>query len=226
MKLALAPIVFSFAALTLSAQNFKCPPPISHISIEDGSLSPMPDVTFRLHHFAATLIPLGKKAPACYSKMTVVAHAEIFVSNESLTRVFAEKLGGPESKIKDFKVENGLGKVSLSGHITKVIPVQFSIEGPVTTDGALLLVNAHTIKADGIPVKALLNLIGEHLGSVLGMKGMKGISVDGDTLTFSPEEIAHLKGYLVGVETTPQGLTLRYGKKPLHPVLASNADPR
>ena len=206
-----------FCCATLSGMLAAQPPCAthpSHISMASGSFSTEPGVVFNLKHFVATLVPMGPQAPVCYQKMTVVSHAEIFVDNASLTRVFTQKLGGAESKIKDFEVKNGLGKVTLSGTVSKIIPIHFTIEGPVTTDGAMLLLDARSIKADGIPVKALLALVGEHLSSVFALKGVGGVAVNENTLSFSPEAIAHLKGYITGVETSDAGVTLHYGKRP------------
>jgi hypothetical protein len=214
MKFVLMLTAFLGSSPLLPAQSSVCPAFPSHISIESGVFSSQPGVTFRLRHFVATLVPLGKSAPSCYTKMTVVSHAEIFVSNESLTKVFAEKLGAAKNKIRGFKVENGEGKVTLTGKINKVIPIEFTIEGPVTTDGTSILLDANKIKADGIPVKALLSIVGEHLSSVLGLNGVSGVTVRENRISFSPEQVAHLKGYIESVQTSPQGLLLQYGKTP------------
>ena len=211
MKFPLALLLLS--PLSLLAQPTPCPPP-SHISIASGTFSGQPEVTFRLTHFVATLQPRSKTAPDCFQKDTVLAHGEIFVSNDSLTHVFEAKLQGANSKIKDFKVENGLGKVVLSGKIVKLIPIAFTIEGAVTTDGTSLLLDAAKIKADGIPIKELLGIIHEHLSAIFNMNGVHGVSISGNTLIFSPAEIAHLRGHILSAESTPGGLILRYGRTP------------
>ena len=211
--------VLSLAALLLrsaflSAQVNPCSAHVSHIAMETGSYSSQPGVTFDLHHFVATLVPEGSKAPACYAKVTVVSRAEIFVSNESLTQVFAEKLGRTDSKIKNLKIQNGLGKVTLSGSITKLMPISFTISGPVTTDGTALLLDASQIRADGMPVTSLMKMVGENLGAMLGLQGVNGITVEDNRMSFFPEQIAHLRGYISSVKTTNEGLILRYGRRP------------
>ena len=204
----------TFAALLfaspLLAQKQACPAPTSHISIASGTFSSQPGVSFRLKNFDATLVPMGKTAPTCYEKLTVVSHAEIFVSNESLSEIFSEKLQGSQSKIKDFKVENGLSGATLSGRIAHFIPLNFSVEGPVTTDGSEIRLDARKIKADGIPVKELMHMVGAELNSVLQLKGMSGITIEDNALSFSPEQVAHLKGHIASVTTSAEGLTLRY----------------
>ena len=200
---------FLFAS-SLLAQKQACPPTASHISITNGTFSSQPGVSFRLKNFNATLVPIGRTAPTCYEKMTVVSHAEIFVSNESLSNIFSEKLQNSQSKIKDFRVENGLSGATLSGKIAHVIPLSFSVEGPVTTNGSEIRLDAKKIKADGIPVKELMHMVGAELNSVLQLKGMSGITIEDNALSFSPEQVAHLKGHIASVTTSAEGLTLLY----------------
>ena len=157
------------------------------------------------------------KAPSCFEKTTLLDRADIFVSNQSLTNVFAEKLDQSNSKIQGLKIENSLAGVKLSGTIKKVMPLAFSIEGPVSTDGISITMHAEKIKADGIPVKALLEMLGEQLNSILALKDVSGVLVKEDTLSFSPEQVAHLKGNIVAVQTSPAGLTLHYAPRHRHP---------
>ncbi len=196
------------------AQAPTCPDASSHISMESGSYSSQPGVTFVLHHFVATLEPMGKTLPNCLQKITDVTHADIFVSNESLTQVFAKKLRATDSSIRDLKIVHGFGTATLSGEMVKLVPIKFSIEGTVSTDGTSLSMTADKIDADGIPIKMLLGMVGQHLSSVLGFKGLNGVQVNGNVMSFSPERVAHLRGYIASVEATPQGLTLHYGRRP------------
>lgn len=202
------------------AETQGCPIAASHIAMESGSYSSQPGVQFVLHHFDATLVPMGKAAPQCLGKMTDVAHADIFVSNESLTKVFAGKLSTTGSDIRDLKIVHGVGTVTISGAMGKVVPVRFSIEGPVSTDGTVLSMTADKIDADGIPIKGLLEMVGKHLSSVLGFKGVNGVQVEGNVMSFSPEKVAHLRGYIASVEATPDGLTLHYRPRPRGHVVA------
>ncbi len=203
------------------AQELKpaCPDAASKMIVENGSYSSQPGVTFLLRHFHATLVPQSKTLPDCLTKMTDVSHADIFVSSESLTQVFSKKLGATESHIRNLKITHDFTGVTLTGEITKLVPIKFSITGPVSTDGSILSLHAQKINADGIPMKMLLSMVGEHLSSMMSFKGVNGVVVDGDVMSFSPEKFAHLRGYIASVETTPKGLTLHYGRKP--PALAT-----
>ena len=197
---------------TLHAQGPPpCPPPNAHLSIDSGTYSSQPGVSFKLRHFTGTLVPQGQTPPLCYLKQTLLTSAEIYVTDASLSEIFSTKLAATASKIKDFKVANSPGQVILSGKIVKIIPIDFSIKGTVTTDGTVLLLHADKIKADGIPIKALLGMVGEHLSNVFSLKGVGGIIVEDNLIKFSPDKIAHLKGHIQSVESTEAGLILRYG---------------
>ena len=210
MKL-LGLLFFCFAA-SMAAQELQCPPPVSHIRILSDTYSPDIGVDFHLHHFSAALVPQGKTAPLCYAKLTRVSHGEVFVTAESLTKVFNKRLKATESKIKDLQIATSADGVTLSGNTTKVIPIHFSISGPVTTDGIALQLHAEKFKADGIPLKALLQLIGEHLSSVLSVKNVAGLTVEENTMSFFPAKLAHLEGHISSVATTDRGLTIMYSR--------------
>ena len=210
-------------AASSQAQPPKCPSAAGLIEMTQGSYSSQPGVTFLLHHFNAHLVPQGDSAPLCFQKFTVVSRAVIFVSNDSLTHVFSQKLSATGSHIHNLEIVNSAEGVQLKGTLDKVIPIHFSIFGPVTTDGTALLVHATKIDADGIPIKALLAMVGQHLSSVLGMKGVAGVSVQDNTMSFFPEQIAHLKGNLHSVTTSASGLTLTYTPAARPFVLAQTA---
>ncbi len=156
----------------------------------------------------------AKAAPQCYERTTLVSRAEIFVSSESLTRVFADKLQASHSKIRDLTVKHDAEGATLTGSITKILPMHFSIKGPVSTDGNSIRLHAKSVKADGLPIKDLLKLVGAELNSLIPVKGMKGIEIGEDYLSFSPQEVADLEGHIASVRTSDAGLTIRYTPMP------------
>ncbi len=198
------------AALPLVGEVVKCPG-TSQIYISSGEFSTEPGVTFHLRTFAGKSVPESPRAPMCYQKDTVVQHGVIFVTNESLTRLFAKKIKDAGGSIQDLEIKHGDGTVHMSGTIKKIVPIHFSVDGPVSTDGTSLSVQATSIKADGIPVKDLLSLFGKNLGSVMGSQHVAGLSIEGDRASFRPDQLAHLKGHILSAVPNDKGLTLTYG---------------
>ena len=192
------------------AQKPSCPSE-SSITVIRGSFQAGPDVEYQLSNFHARLLPKGKAAPLCYERTTVVSKGEIFISSESITKVFSHELEKSNSKIKDFNVRHDAEGATLTGTIKKLIPIHFSIAGPVTTDGSSVRLNVKTVKAEGIPIKELLKLVGGEINSLIKVRGIKGLEAGDDYLSFSPEAVADLKGHITGVSTSDKGLTLRYG---------------
>lgn len=196
----------------------ECPHTSSRIDMRAGTYSSQPGVTFDLHPFVARLVPMGKDAPMCYQKLAFVQHAVIFTSNDSLTNIFVVKLRESNSKLHDLKIVNDVGTASLTGSMRELVPIHFSIEGPISTDGEAIRMDVKTIKADGIPIKLLLETVGKNLNALFGSVAIPGIVVAGNTLLFRPEYLAHLKGHILSAVCSPTGLTLTYGPptKPSH----------
>lgn len=213
LKLLFAGLLTCIAA-GAQARMPPCPSPYEHIVFESGSYSTQPGANFDLKHFAAELIPEGKIAPLCYGKLTVVSHGEIIASDQSLTNVFISKLAKKKSKIKDFKIVNAGGTTTLSGSISKIVPIKFSIAGELSSDGKDITLHARTIKADGIPVKGLLELFGKNLSTIMKTQNVKGLKVDENTLSFNLEPLAGLKGHILAASSFDGGLLLRYGPEP------------
>lgn len=188
----------------------KCPPPVAAIHIPSGSYSSQPDVTFQLRGFTGQLIPRGKRAPYCYLKYTQLERGEIFVTSQSLSNIFSSKLQDASSPLSDVRIETGDALAKISGKVKKVVPIDFAIEGPITTDGDGIIIEAKKIKADGIPVKGLLEMLGKHLNSLMGGEDVDGVSVKENFLTFQPAHLAQLRGHIESAVATPEGLTIRY----------------
>ncbi len=80
----------------------------------------------------------------------------------------------------------------------------------MSTDGSAIRLDAKTVKVDGLPIKDLLKLLGAELNSLVPIKGMKGVEVGEDYLSFSPEAVADLSGHIASVTTSDTGLMIRY----------------
>lgn len=198
------------ATVTL-AQDVKCPPPTSIMKMDKGEYSNLPGVVFELQSFSARLEPRGKRAPLCYVKIALIDRGDVFVSSDSLTHLFGQKLAQSHSQIKDVQVEMKENEIHLSGKMKKVLWLPFSVSGPVTTDGKNLRIQAKEIKALGIEVKGLMDALGKHLQTLVGSESPKGVIVEGDNLTFQPSEIAHVTGHISSVAVTTKGLSVQFG---------------
>lgn len=213
----------ALASCAHAAAPLKCPPPISGLTMANGSYSPQQGVTFELHNFVGHLVPRGQHPPLCYVKYTQLDHGEIFVTSQSLSNIFTQKLVDANSQVQDVKIETGDNTARITGKIKRGVLLSFEINGPVSTDGTGINIQASKIKAEGVPVKGLLELIGKHLSSLMGAEGVNGVTVQGNTLTFQPAQLAQLRGHIEFIAASPAGLTLRYG--PIHHAKTTEKQP-
>ncbi len=105
--------------------------------------------------------------------------------NALMTRVFSGS-----SPVKDLKITIANGEIRQTGKLHKGIDVPFSMKTSVaaTSDGRIRL-HATSLKAVGIPVKGMLDLIGVDLDNLMKVPGQRGIQVEGDDILLAPAEI-------------------------------------
>ena len=205
-------LMWALCASASEAEQLRCPSPVTKMTMERGQYSPLEGATFNLQDFAANMVARGKTSPLCFARTTDVLHGQAFISSESLTKLFAQKVQQANTSVSDLKVEIKDDAAHLSGKVHKGIDIPFEIEGTVSTDGTVLILHTKKIKAEGIPVKGLLGMVGMHLGSLLGSESVDGVAAKGDTLVFEPAKIAHVRGRITNARISTDGLTITFGQ--------------
>lgn len=181
--------------------------------MESGDYSPLQGVSFLLHNFAANMVIRGKRSPLCFNRTTEIEHGTVLASGESLSRLFQQKIEQAGSNISDVNIELKEGAAHISGKMKKGISLPFEIEGPISTDGTVLILDAKKIKAEHIPVKGLLGTVGAHLSSLLKSESAQGVKANGNQLIFSPEQISHVRGHITSAQVTPKGLLITFERE-------------
>jgi hypothetical protein len=204
------PLFILMVTCLAGADTLRCPARVTAMEVSKGGYSPMPGATFELQNFSALMTARGNSSPLCFNRMTEINHGQVFISSESLTHLFAQKVQQGQSKLKDVTVEIKDNEAHLTGTMDKAINVRFDIAGPVTTDGTNLILTAKKIKADGIPVKGLLGMVGKSLGDMLQSESVEGVKAEGDKLIFVPASISHVTGRIAKLALTNAGLLLDF----------------
>lgn len=206
---------FLFLAVLLAssvahAGTLRCPAKVTSMDMTKGEYSPMPGATFELQNFSALMTARGTSSPLCFNRTTEIHRGQVFISSESLTHLFGQKIEQSKSKIKDVKVEIKDHEAHLTGTMKKGMDVHFELSGPVSTDGTNLILQVKKIKADGIPVKGLLGMMGKDLGDMLGSESVEGVKADGDKLIFVPASISHVRGRIAKLDLTDKGMSIDF----------------
>lgn len=201
--------------LTACAWGATAPPcpTTSAMTISKGDYQARPGVEFTLENYSARMVPRGKRSPLCFVKVNQVEHGHIVVSDAALTKLFDQKLQHV-GKVSGIKVQAKDGHIVLSGTAHKGLPIPFSVEGPVTTDGRDLLLHAEKVKAAGLPVKGLLDMLGLELSGLLNPGSSKGVTVKENTIQFDPQEVGNISGHIERVQVVGQDLVVDYGQAP------------
>ncbi len=212
--------------LTTCAWGAEAPPcpTVSAMNVNKGEYSPREGVEFTIENYAAHMVPRGKNPPWCYVKLNEVEHGHIVVSDAALTKLFQQKLSN-SGKISDLKVQAKDGHIVLSGTAHKGLPIPFTVEGPVTTDGRHLLLHAEKVKAAKLPVKGLLDMLGVQLGSILNPGSNKGVTVKDQVIVFDPEQIGNISGHIERLQVSGQDLVVDFGKGPATVAQAKGSKP-
>ena len=140
--------------------------------------------------------------------------ADIAMDAASLTNLLAHQaFGARPSPIRDVRVTIENGAVHVRGKLQKGLSVPFSMVAVVSAaeDGSMRL-HAEKLRAVGIPVKGLLDLIGVDVADLIKMPKGSGIRADGDDLLIDTAGILpppRFEGRLQQVAIVGQRLTMR-----------------
>lgn len=96
----------------------------------------------------------------------------------------------PKAPVSDIKIEIHDGKLRQTATLNKKIKVQTTLEGDLsaTPEGDIRL-HPTSIKAEGLPVKGLLNLLDVELSEMIDTAKARGVRIDENDLILDPERV-------------------------------------
>ena len=117
------------------------------------------------------------------SYMVRLRDADISIDATALNGMLRPALAAKSSPISDVTIQMADGRLQAKGKLHKGVTVPFSMTASVstTTDGRLRL-HAEQLKAIGVPVKGLLDLLGLDVADLMKMPPESGIRAEGDDL--------------------------------------------
>src|SRR4051812_20181058 len=74
------------------ADTVRCPAKVTSMDMTKGEYSPLPGATFVLQNFSAIMTARGPSSPLCFNRITAIDHGQVFISSESLTHLFGQKI--------------------------------------------------------------------------------------------------------------------------------------
>jgi hypothetical protein len=155
-----------------------------------------------------------------------VDSASIVLSMPALTNdlndyVFAQ----PGAPLKKLNASIKGDELVVKGLLTSKGGIPFESDGTlsVTSDG-LIRVHTSKVKAAGIPVKGLMDLLGIDTKNVVDTKKVEGVTFDKDDLILNPAELLpppQIRGHLTSIRLTNGAIALTFGSGQPHDLQAA-----
>jgi hypothetical protein len=150
--------------------------------------------------------------------------ADLSLDSASLTNLLRTSLAARPSPLSDVTVQIENGALKANGKLRKGVSIPFSMTASVaaTSDGMLRL-HASKLKAVGVPIKGLLDLLGLDVADLMKMPPESGIRADGDDLLLDTSALLpppRMEGRLVAVTAVGDRLALKMtgsGRPPPRP---------
>jgi len=133
------------------------------------------------------------------------------LSNDLNDYVFSR----PGAPLKKLTVSIKDDELIVKGLLANKGGIPFESDGTVsvTSDG-LIRVHTNKVKAAGLPVKGLMDLLGIETSKLLNTKKVVGVTFDKDDLLLNPEEILpppQIRGTLSSIQLRNRAVALKFG---------------
>lgn len=181
-------VLLSLLALAALAAKPPAPAPLRcavemrnvTLHLADGVVLNVTSLNGEFVSHSATEPPVFEN-PASYTLR--IKSADVAMDAASLTTMLTQSLSRNPSPLSGVTLVIDQGRLRAKGTLHKGVSVPFSMTATVaaTPDGMLRL-HAESVKAVGVPVKGLLDLVGLDVASVMKMPPGSGIRADKDDL--------------------------------------------
>lgn len=145
-----------------------------------------------------------------------IQSAKISVNTDVLANVLNQyAFSAADAPLKGIRVSTQGDKIKIRGRLHSKGDVPFESEGSLsTTPQGEIRVHTEKIKAVHVPVKGLMDLLGETIAKLIDTRKIRGIRVLGDDLLLTPSELfppPHIQGHLNAIGIRDNEIVQEYG---------------
>jgi len=165
------------------------------------------------------LVPVGKEGLPIFddpnSFNLEVSSAELTINTAALTNVLNQyAFAAPDAPIKAIHISTEGGKLRMRGRLRKgEVPFESVGSLAVTTEGEIR-VHSEQIKAAHLPVKRLMDLLGENISKLIDTRKVRGVRAEKDDLILTPADLfppPHIHGKLTSISVRGNDIVQQYG---------------
>lgn len=190
--------VLMFVLASCRSEQEAAPAPVADVPVESATRLLIRNVDIQLTSSAAVHIEELRGELAGTNGQTInfddsrsyavnIADSKATLTPENLARLLNDHaFAYKDAPVKKLEIRLEGGEMHVKGSLNKAIDVPFEIRGrpEVTADGEIAL-RATSIRAAGVPVKGLLDIIGADVADVVDEKRVPGMRIVNDTVFVS-----------------------------------------
>jgi len=178
-------------------------------------------ISVHILHLEGELVPTQKGGIPIFddaNSFRIVIHsAEISVAIESLSNVLNQHaFAASDAPIKGIRLSAHGAKLKIQGRLHSKGDIPFESEGSLSpTSEGEIRVHTEEIKAGHLPVKGLMDLVGETISKLIDTKKVQGVRAEKDDLILTPSELfpaPHIQGRLTAISIRGNEIVQEYGE--------------
>ncbi len=145
-----------------------------------------------------------------------IRSARISITTDALATILNQyALAAADSPLKAVRIIPAGRKLKIKGQLHSKAELPFESEGSlsVTPEGEIR-VHTEKIKAGHLPVKGLMDLLGQTIAKLIDTRKVSGLRVDNDDLLLNPAELfppPHIHGHLRAISIVGNEVVQEYG---------------
>jgi hypothetical protein len=179
------------------------------------------DLAILIVRLRGTLIPTEGHSVTTFNDPTSfdigIEAAEIRVTARQLTALMNGRVtSSPKAQVKNLIISVSGNQLLIDGTMKKGLHVPFHAAADVGLTGDnRIRIHVRQVKMVRVPVKGMLDALGLSMEDLISQKGLKGMSVDGDSFLIDPQTALpppRIQGRITGVQIVGDGILLKFGE--------------
>ncbi len=150
-----------------------------------------------------------------------IRSAEMSIATDALANALNQyAFAAPDAPLKEIRISTQSGKLNIRGRLHSKGNIPFESVGSlsVTLEGEIR-VHTEKVKAAHLPVKGLMDVLGETIAKLIDTRKVRGVRAEKDDLILTPAELfppPHVQGRLSSVALRGNEIVQTYGNAPAH----------
>jgi hypothetical protein len=178
-------------------------------------------ISVHIAHLEGDLVPASQSGIPIFDDANsfhlAIRSAEMSLGADALSNVLNQyAFAASDAPIKGIRVSTHGAKLKIQGRLHSKGDIPFESEGSLsaTPEGEIRL-HTEKVKAGHLPVKSLMDLVGETISKLIDTKKVRGVRAEKNDLILTPSELfppPHIQGSLSSIAIHGNELVLEYGK--------------